>query len=530
MLSFRAFLVAACALAAPALPQAPATPRPLPEDRAAGAAEITAAVIRPWLEELAGPACAGRGTGSAGFARAATLLRDHFASLGLEPGGDGGTFWQRVPWTQLAADPATTVLEVRKGEEIVCRLTPGDGLGGFAASSAEAEGELVLVKCGEDLEALSEAAVADKVVLVVAPATVPSDRIGRALRGSAAWLRVDERASDELPAIEGLARPGARAANAAVRGRNRTPNRLVTSSDRLAAILDACGQRGDAELSEGSALALSGLRARLHVDVVESEAPAYNVIGILRGSDPKLAEEFVVIGSHLDHLGTRGGNTYPGADDDASGSVGVMAIARAFAKNPQKPRRSILFVAFCGEELGLIGSDYFTKHPPIPLSRVAAELQMDMIGRREESEDEAASENANSLHLIGTEKLSEDLHALCIERNEAHAAFDLEWDEEGVFYRSDHYNFARHGVPIAFFFTGFHADYHRPSDTADKIDFDKLARVARYAYDIAFELADQDARPLIDPERWQKMRKDGRDRGPDEPAAPLRTAKPSRGQ
>ncbi len=255
--------------------------------------------------------------------------------------------------------------------------------------------------------------------------------------------------------------------------------------------------------------------------------PAWNVVGILPGSDPILKDEYVVIGSHLDHNGIRGGTIYPGADDDASGSAGVMALAKAFASNPIKPMRSILFVTFCGEENGLIGSGYFADNSPIPLSSIVGELQMDMIGRNEESRGrsgnpgESADDNVNSLHLIGTEKLSMDLHQLCMSRNEDFAGFDLEFDEEDVFFRSDHANFAKYGVPIAFFFTGFHPDYHRPSDTADKINYPKLKRVVDYVYDIGFELAQSSSRPLIDPELWEANK--SRLRSPvEKPAAPLR--------
>ncbi len=250
-----------------------------------------------------------------------------------------------------------------------------------------------------------------------------------------------------------------------------------------------------------------------------TQAAVWNVVGVLPGADDKLAQEYVVIGSHLDHLGRRGATIYPGADDDGSGTTGVLAVATMFAKNPVRMNRSVLFVCFCGEENGLVGSAWFADHSPIPLESIVSELQMDMIGRNEESGGEKAEDNTNSLHLVGTQKLSTDLHELCIAKNSA-AGFDLEWDEEDVFSRSDHANFARKGIPIAFFFTGFHPDYHQPTDTPDKINFDKLLRVATYVYDIAFELGAQSSRPLVDAELWAKNRVSLR--GVEEPAAPVR--------
>ncbi|MBZ0153738.1 MAG: M20/M25/M40 family metallo-hydrolase, partial [Planctomycetes bacterium] len=269
-------------------------------------------------------------------------------------------------------------------------------------------------------------------------------------------------------------------------------------------------------------------RAKVMVHVRETAAPAMNVFAVLPGSDPKLRDEYVVLGSHLDHLGTGADAWYPGADDDASGTTGVMAVARMFATNAVRPRRSVLFVCFSGEESGLIGSAWFTKNSPIPLSSIVAELQMDMIGRdEEEAQDgprrvnrgESAEQNRNSLHLVGTQKLSPALHALCLAKNTT-AGFELEYDMEDMFLRSDHANFAAQGVPIAFFFTGLHRDYHQPTDTPDKIHYEKLLRVATYVYDLAFELANQDARPTIDPELWAKFRKQNRG-VPEQPAAPL---------
>ncbi len=337
--------------------------------------------------------------------------------------------------------------------------------------------------------------------------------------GAVVALSVSQSAGEGLTGSSG-ARTG---------GRGTGPAQLSMARADLERILAVAGE--DAAILDGDQLRvdLSGLTAELTLVTEGALLPAWNVVGILPGSDPILKDEYVVIGSHLDHNGIRNGTIYPGADDDASGSAGVIAVAKAFVSNPIKPRRSILFVEFCGEENGLIGSGYFADNPPIPLSSIVGELQMDMIGRNEEFRDregnvtESADDNTNSLHLIGTEKLSKDLHALALARNEL-AGFDLEFDEEDVFFRSDHANFAKYGVPIAFFFTGFHPDYHRPTDTYEKINYEKLGRITNYVYDIAFELAQSDTRPLIDPELWEANRV--RMRSPvDKPAAPMRDGK-----
>jgi Zn-dependent M28 family amino/carboxypeptidase len=196
-----------------------------------------------------------------------------------------------------------------------------------------------------------------------------------------------------------------------------------------------------------------------------------------------------------------------------------------FAKNGERPARSILFVCFCGEEKGLLGSRYFADNLPIPVESIVAELQMDMIGRDEEENSEGdkgelAENNRNTVHLIGTKQLAPALHDLCLQRNEI-AGFDIEWDQEGMFSRSDHANFARLGIPIAFFFTGLHRDYHQTTDTPDKIHYEKLLRISQWVYDIGFELGTQKGRPEIDPELWAKYRGKGRA----EPAAPMMPGK-----
>ena len=226
---------------------------------------------------------------------------------------------------------------------------------------------------------------------------------------------------------------------------------------------------------------------------------------MLEGSDPVLKNEIVGIGSHLDHIGARGERINNGADDDGSGTTGVIAVSRAFGMNPVKPRRSVLFMCFAGEERGMIGSGYYADNPIFPNQEMVVELQMDMIGRNEEVVDrrsgkvtEKASDNVNSLHLIGSKKLSESLHNTCVAINEAHIGFAFEYDEEDVFYRSDHVKFAQKDIPVAFFFTGFHPQYHRPDDTVEKINFPKLARVAKLVYSVAFEIGDADQRPKRD--------------------------------
>ena len=503
--------------------------KPLPAERSQGASAVTVEQAKKWLHHLAGPELAGRGTGQPGFRLAADYVRDHFQALGLEPGVNGSWF-QDMPWTmrepKLDATSLTFELDGKKS------VVPGARLQGTANMSLSAEGEVVLLVWSESTD-LEDVAVEGKVVVVALPEVEkterdPKGRIG-AMRRQFQILRTLQGKGPaaivlaQKDAVEGglIGSSGPGSGNPAARGRGRTPSALTFGGEEFTAMLALAGLK---ELPAAGAHMLK-MKAALEVAVDEKQAPACNVVGILKGSDPKLAAEYVVIGSHLDHLGRENGAVYPGADDDGSGTTGVLAVSQMFAKNPTKPARSVLFVCFCGEEKGLLGSRYFADNLPIPAESIVAELQMDMIGRDEEEnregdKGELAENNRNTVHLIGTKQLAPALHELCMARNEL-AGFEIEWDQEGMFSRSDHANFARLGIPIAFFFTGLHKDYHETTDTPDKIHYEKLLRIATWVYDIGFELGTQAGRPQIDPKLWAKYRGKGRET----PAAPMLDAK-----
>jgi hypothetical protein len=539
-----ALLLLGAALHAQAPPTAPAAPQ-LSEDRRAGAASVSTEDCSKWLHTLASPEFEGRGTGQPGFQKAADYVAAHFKALGLEPRGDDGTYFQHVPWSAPRVDAEATFVAFRKDGAEVLRI-PAARLRGQASTSLAAEGDVVLLAVeppvlerGQrrmpEIPGLADVDVAGKVVVVFLKETAEGGRAGvarfavqGALAGKspAAVLFAQREAVDG--SITGRGGAGRRAGNAAIAGMNRLPADVTFGGDDLTAMLAAGG--ADAKALDGAQAAVPiALQAKVAVSMREDKAPAMNVVGVLPGSDPKRKDEYVVIGSHLDHLGRSRGVVHPGADDDGSGSTGVLAVSRMFAENRVRPARSILFVCFCGEEVGLIGSEFFVRNCPVPLGSIVAELQMDMIGRNEEeaydgprliNKGEKAADNTNCVHLVGSQKLSKDLHELCLATNER-AGFDLEYDHEDMFSRSDHANFARQGVPIVFFFTGLHMDYHRPSDTPDKIDYAKLLRIATWVYDLAFELATREQRPLVDAGLWESFR--GKAAPP--PAAPLRGAR-----
>jgi hypothetical protein len=230
---------------------------------------------------------------------------------------------------------------------------------------------------------------------------------------------------------------------------------------------------------------------------------APNTVGILRGSDPELREEYVVYTAHMDHVGVRrpdesGDSIYNGADDDASGTATIMEVAEAMASLPTPPRRSVIFVAVSGEERGLWGSEHFVQNAPVAVSSMVANLNADMVGRNW----------PDTIVAIGKEhsSLGETLEAVNRARPElGMTAIDDIWPDERFYFRSDHYNFARNGVPILFFFNGTHAEYHRPSDEVELIDGEKTARIGRLLFYLGMEVAQAPDAPAWNPDSYERI-------------------------
>lgn len=228
-----------------------------------------------------------------------------------------------------------------------------------------------------------------------------------------------------------------------------------------------------------------------------------NVLGYLEGSDPKLKEEVLVVSAHYDHIGMRGDNVFNGADDNGSGTSTVLEVAEAFVtaqKQGKGPRRSVLFLLVSGEEKGLLGSEYYASHPVFPLANTIADINVDMVGRV----DDEHADNPNYIYVIGSDRLSTELHRINEYVNQQYTQLELDYtynaedDPNRYYYRSDHYNFAVKGIPSIFFFNGTHADYHQATDTVDKINFEKMEKIGRLVFHTAWQLANQDRRIEVD--------------------------------
>jgi Peptidase family M28 len=251
----------------------------------------------------------------------------------------------------------------------------------------------------------------------------------------------------------------------------------------------------------------------------------HNVVGIIEGSDPKLKDTYVAFGAHYDHVGyaegevTQGASgpirsgargrvtagatddrVWNGADDDGSGTVTIMGMAKAFATGP-KPRRSLIFVWHSGEERGLWGSRFFADYPTVPMEKIVAQINMDMVGRNRDNK----AEEANTVYIVGSDRISTEFHNITVDADAALAKplkLDYEMNDptdlEQIYYRSDHYSYAAKGVPIVFLTTGLHPDYHTNTDSVEKINFEKMARIGQYAYEIGMRTANMDHAPIRD--------------------------------
>jgi Zn-dependent M28 family amino/carboxypeptidase len=242
--------------------------------------------------------------------------------------------------------------------------------------------------------------------------------------------------------------------------------------------------------------------AKANVALSINTIKTQNVVATLEGTDPQLKDEYVTFSAHYDHLKTgKNGEIYHGADDDGSGTATVLTIAKALSL--QRPKRSVFIIFHAGEELGLLGSQYNADHAPaVPLEKLQVDLNIDMIGRSKPAGDtDKADEqltDKDTIYLIGADRISPELNQISETTNSDFEKLKLDYllnnpnHPDRIYFRSDHWNYAKHGVPIIFYFDGVHVDYHKPTDTIDKIDFEKMTRVGRLALETGWRIANLD--------------------------------------
>lgn len=517
----RALVVLMLAVLTLASAGAASLPLPTPE----ATSSITVRDLKRHLSFLASEELGGRYTFSPSNLIAARYLASQLESYGYRGAARGGSFFQRVPLSYRTVDLAASRLTLNDAgakREFVY----GESFVAEGPTNMNVTGELVFVGHGvssprngyDDYSGLN---VKGKIVVTSSDLSEPLKKLGlnddeqagsaALAHGAIAVIKIPsaqifwEQLKVEFGGQQQLGLPPRPTASGKV-----LPE-ITAGPELTKAIARAMGKESS-ELVNPSKIKPAELTtsAEIKLRVTVKEAPpAQNVAGILEGADSKLKDEYVVFSAHYDHLkSTDKGEVYRGADDDGSGTVSVLEIAQAFAVGP-RPKRSILIIFHTGEELGLFGSEFNTDYEPVvPLRKLVTDLNIDMVGRSRPEGDEdprdARLTDKDSIYIIGADKLSTELNKLNQETNvdTARMRFDYTYNDERhperFYYRSDHYNYAKHGIPIIFFFTGVHRDYHQLTDSVDKIDFEKMERIDRMIFSLGWRIANLDHRLVVD--------------------------------
>ncbi|MGY8779877.1 MAG: M28 family peptidase [Longimicrobiales bacterium] len=515
--------------------------------------------LRADLFALSHDSMAGRLVGTPQLDMASDWIRERFASLGLEPAGDGGTFDQRfdLVWFSLGATNRLTVAGAGGVREGGTGWTPSN-----AGAAGSAQGEVVFAGFGIveprlGFDDYQGADVRGKVVLMlerepgVADPASPFDGVVRAeasstwrkvlsaqMRGAVGVLFVQD-VHNRSDAVDWGRQHAALWPEEARRIERFTLGAWVAdidipaaqiSIDLAAQIVSGSGRSleelaGDAESAAAGlgVVSLPGARVDFTTSVERNVTPGRNILAMIEGSDPTLQNEVVIIGAHHDHNGT-GPATLPdgtmteavfnGADDDGSGTVGVLATAAAYAQAAEagdRPRRTVMFAIWDAEERGLLGAWYYTTRPLFALERTVANLNLDMIGRHEEVpadgggrfrglEVQSAESNSNAINILGYSRTPDNM--ALTETGVIDAALTLRsrYDNSlsNLLRRSDHWPFLQNDVPAVWFHTGLHPDYHTPYDDAESIEYEKMTRIVRLVHQTSWDLANADSRPAIE--------------------------------
>ena len=477
---------------------------------------ITSGELKDLLYTFASDEFEGRDTGSKGQKMAIEFLKDNYVSLDIPSPLPGGKYFQTVPLiNQKSPEMDVTVngVEFENYTDIVSfgaastqNITASDIVyAGYGIESdnyssysgLDVEGKIVLIKSGEAKNAdgtYVTSGTKEDTKWSVSRQALASKREVAKNKGVKVLLYMDEAYLKMMSTfMQNAAKSGA-GARLSLKDKQDDMVQMLISEPLGKALL------ADIDTEDTSKTISTDLEIKMksNSENVDSE----NVLAFIKGSEKP--DEIIVISAHLDHEGIKDGEIYNGADDDGSGSVALLEIAEAFKLAEiagHGPKRSILFLHVTGEEKGLLGSSYYADVQPIfPLENTVANLNIDMIGRI----DPKRTGDRNYIYLIGSDKLSSDLHNISEEANEKYANVTLDYtfndenDPNRFYYRSDHYNFAKNNVPVIFYFNGTHDDYHRPSDTPDKIEYDLLENRTRLVFYTAWELANRENRIIVD--------------------------------
>ncbi len=501
-----------------------------PMDSAAKlAATITAEDMRKHLTVLASDEYEGRETGEEGNKMAAEYIANHFKSIGLPPVGEDNSYFQKVSFTWTMWNEISITVEDKNYRHLwdfISFPTLNNHLGVMSTE------EVVFLGYGIDDPKYSDyegVDVKDKVILIYKDEPVDFD--------GNSYITGDESRSpwseDYKKKLQVAKEKGVKVLlfieNELQKQLSENRRFLIGPKLTLGSDMDDPEQFANhCFVSTKLAKEIMGKKFKkvvklrdkikksgkpqnyilkteitLNQDKHQKTLKGENVLGYIEGSDPEKKDEVVIITAHYDHLGKRGDDIYNGADDNGSGTTTVMEIAEAFAQAKKQgigPRRSLLVMTVTGEEKGLLGSQFYVEFPVFPLENTVANVNVDMVGRV----DEKYQDNPEYIYVIGSDRLSTELHEINENANKNYTQLTLDYtynaedDPNRYYYRSDHYNFAERGIPAVFYFNGTHPDYHRTSDTVEKINFDKMAKVGQLIFHTAWDLANRDKRIEVD--------------------------------
>lgn len=465
---------------------------------------ITKEDLYDYLSILASDALEGRGTGTRGQKMAAAFIRHHFEEDGLVPPVEIGamkSYYQPVTlYTSLPGDTYVKINDTRyeNFKDIIYY--------GSANTGSEVTSDIVFAGKGTE-EAYKKLNVKDKAVFaVIENIQASKPAVDAAINNGAKMVFLLSTSTDEE--FAGVADQfkhwlsGGRLSVSKPNQSDARPGVFFISPSIAEKLFNKSAEelrKITLNSDEKNRIKPSTVtyKTEQKTELVHTE----NVLGYLEGTDKK--EELLVITAHYDHIGRVGDEINNGADDDGSGVSTVIELAEAFVKAKKEgngPRRSILFMLVTGEEKGLLGSEYYSENPIFPLENTVVNLNIDMIGRI----DPAHKENPNYVYLVGSDRLSTELHEISEKANKTFTQFDLDYtynDEahpDRIYYRSDHWNFAKNNIPVIFYFNGTHDDYHQPTDTIEKIDFELLTKRAHLVFYTAWMIANRDDRPAVD--------------------------------
>jgi Peptidase family M28 len=458
---------------------------------------ITAGDLSKHLYIIASREMEGRETATPGQKKAAAYIENHFRSLGLLP-GNNGSYQMTFPVYQDSL--LTTTVEINdKAYQLDQDFTMNVGQ---CSNSIYRFSEIVFAGNGmvdslhDDYKGLD---VRGKAVLVLGNQQGQGAGAGR--QGNQ-FSKLDAAQKNGAVAVLTISSAFPRQVKTSLKGnmylypfqKMFRPNQFTISEKMAAAIMGedfAKAKNGNIQPKIYAANIMLGFNK------TTATLQSSNVMGLLEGSD--LKDQYVFITAHYDHLGKRDSVIYYGADDDGSGTVSVLEMAEAFAKAKaagKGPRRSMLFMTVSGEEKGLLGSEYYTNHPVYPLEKTTVDLNIDMIGRIDPNRK--VGDSMNYVYVVGDDKLSTDLKIISEATNKQFTKLELDYkfndpnDKDRVYFRSDHYNFAKNGVPIIFYFDGIHKDYHKPTDTPDKINYELMTKRAQLVFYTAWNMANRE--------------------------------------